>query len=249
MINNRTVCAIVCLHFGKDYLSYAMRSVLPVVDQFVIAYSPVPNHGHFDTSVPCPDTREDLFSAAESVGVDTTWIEHDGWRSEGEQFKTGWTYTDADVIVKLDADEIWTPKLLESAIAYGLYMGVHEVRVPLVHAWRSLYRGFAHDPAAPGRIYLRENKTGETTFAPNDLAYRIFHAGYALPVDLMRYKERTHGHKAEWRRDVDWINDVYAANRQYDCHPVGSDYWQTVEDITPPDILKNHPFAQLEVIP
>jgi hypothetical protein len=253
MIHNRRVAAILPLHFGKDYLAYAMRSVADVVDEYLIMYSPVPNHGVFDTSMPCPDTRDELLEIAYGDGPYfqgdvVRWFDYTGWRSEGEQVQSGWQYTDAEIIVKLDADEIWSPGLLSDAIAYGLDQQVREIRVPLVHYWRSFHKAFTHDPAAPGRIYLREFASGETTYTPAEAMGRIQHFGYSLSLNLMRYKWQTHGHSPEFRRDVNWFDDIYAANRQYDCHPIGSDAWMQTEDVTPPSFLLDHPFARLSVI-
>ena len=60
-----------------------------------------------------------------------------------------------------------------------------------------------------------------------------------------------HGHFNEFRHDVNWFQDVFMANRQYDCHPVGSDAWDC-EDIDLshlPSVLENHPYRNLELIP
>lgn len=244
MIDNHTVCAIIPLHYGKNYLAYAMHSVLDVVDEFLVMYSHRPNHGAHASPLPCPDTRDELFDLAFSVAPDITrWFEYDGWVNEGAQFSGEWHRTDADVILKLDADEIWSPGLLAAAVRQGIREQVREVRVPLVHYWRSFYRGFTQDPAAPGRLYFRRIPAGEATHWDG----RIQHMGYAETLDTVRYKMTIHGHKAQFT-NPHWFDEVYAANRQTDCHPVGSQYWLTVEDITPPAFLLDHPFAALDLI-
>lgn len=250
MIHNRKVAAIICLHFGLPFLEYAMRSILDVADAFYIMYSPVANHGTFVPGLVCPESREDLIEAAFSVAPDQTrWFDYAQWQGEGAQFKAGYDLAIGyDVVVKLDADELWAPGLLADAIGHGIEQQAHEIRVPLVHYWRSFHKGFTHDPAAPGRIYLREFSTGETTYTPPDAMGRIQHFGYALPVNLMRYKWQTHGHGPEFRKDVNWFDDIYAANRQFDCHPVGSQYWMEAEDIVPPMFLQDHPYANLSLI-
>lgn len=250
MIDNRTVTAVICLHFGKDYLPWAMRSVESIVDEYIVCYSPVANHGVYNPALSCPETQEMLREIAFSVAPwpRTRWFDYAQWYGEGAQFKTGFEASASDVVMKLDADEIWAPGLLEEAIRHGIDQQSREIRVPLVHYWRSFRKGFTHDPAAPGRIYLREFESGETTYTPPEARGRIQHFGYALPVDLMRYKWQTHGHAPEFRWDVNWFDDIYAANRQTDCHPVGSEYWMAVEDIATPDFLMDHPYAQLEVI-
>jgi hypothetical protein len=242
MIDNRRVCAIIPLLYGLDFLPYAMRSVLDTVDEFLILYALQPNHGAHESPFPCPDTRDDLLEAAFSVApAITRWF--DGvWNTEGAQFDDGRAATDADIVIKLDADEIWPPDMLRNAIMHGLKESVREVRVPLVHAWRSFYRGFPDDPACPGRIWIN-GASGETTYWDQ----RIFHTGYAQKLDIVRYKMSVHGHGPEFK-NKNWFEDVYVANRQYDCHPIGSSAWMHVESITPPDFMLCHPFAQLEII-
>ena len=248
MIHNRRVAAVICLHMGKDYLPYAIRSVMDEVDEIFVMYSPVPNHGTFHSPIPCPESRSDLIEAAYSIVPEKTrWFDYDHWRSEGEQFQAAWPHTTADVIVKLDADEIWAPGLLADAIAHGIEQKAREIRVPLRHYWRSFYKAFTDDPAAPGRIYLREFNTGETTFATSDTRYRIQHFGYAMTLDITRYKMGIHGHKPEFP-NPNWFDEVFAPNRQTDCHPIGSDYWQVPSDVVPPDFLMDHPFAKLTLI-
>jgi hypothetical protein len=258
MINNRRVAAVICLHFGADYLSYAMRSVSDVVDEYYIQYSPTACHGHY-SPVPCPETQAQLEAvvreAITEINKPLYW--HTGWwHSEGDQFKEAMQRSGADIVVKLDADELWYPGLLQDAIEQGLHNEKYEMRLSLWHYWRSFHKAFTHDPAAPGRIYFRmfPGNAADTYHRPlpNHEFYgraTIHHFGYALPVDLMRYKVQSHGHKNQFRQDCDWINDVYAANRQTDCHPVGSEYWMQTEDVTPPEFLQGHPFAGLEVIP
>lgn len=251
MIHNRTVAAVICLHFGADFITHAMRSVLPVVDEFVVCYSPVPNHSHARESaylLPERESRENLQDIVFSVAPDKVrWFEYPHWRNEGEQFQFGYNETDAGVIVKLDADEIYPPDLLSHVVMHALEQKAHHNRVPLTHYWRSFRKGFTGDPAAPGRVYLREFATGETTYTPDTWQGRIQHLGYSLPLDVMRYKMSIHGHMNEFV-DPNWFENVYAANRQTDCHPCGHSYWAQTEDITPPDFLLDHPFAQLELI-
>lgn len=225
-----------------------MRSVLDVVDEYFVMYSPIANHGVYNPLLVCPESRDDLVESAFSVAPDSTrWFEYGAWRGEGEQFKAAWQHTDAEIILKLDADEIWMPGLLEDAIAHGVQERAREIRVPLRHYWRSFYKAFTQDPAAPGRIYVREFDRRETTYAPADERNRIQHFGYAQNLNLMRYKMATHGHSPEFT-NRNWFEEVYAANRQYDCHPIGSDAWMVPDDVVPPAFLMSHPYAKLSVI-
>jgi hypothetical protein len=241
------IVGFTALHYGKCYLHHAIRSIIDDIDEYIILYSPIGSHGHRTDAV-CPDTREELYDIAyAAAGEKLRWF--DGtWPHEGAQRDNIFTIVpDADVIVVLDSDEVYSPGLVNAAIEHGLKENVRQVRIPLVHHWRSFYKGFTHDPAAPTRIIFPKVADGATTYTPDE-TQRLFHFGYAITPDLMRYKWLIHGHLNEMRRDCDWLNDVYLANRQFDCHPVGSDYWQIVEDVTPPAFLLDHPYAKLSLI-
>lgn len=244
------VVGFTCLHYGKDYLEWAIRSVIDHVDEHWCVYSPVGSHGH-RTDRPCPDTREELYVAAQrGAGDKLRW--HEGtFAHEGEH--RGMIHTlapDADTIIVVDADEIWSSKLLWWYTKYIEYGGdiARHIRIPIIHYWRSFHRCVLHDPAYPVRIINMTIGQGELTL-PTSL--KINHFGYAQRPEIVEYKQHTHGHKGEWRKDVDWFNDVFMANRQHDCHPVGSDYW-TPESIDPwqylPDFMREHPYANREVI-
>ncbi len=242
----KIICSIALL-YGKCYLNHAIRSIIDDVDSVIILYSPVGSHGH-RTDAPCPDTRDELYQIAyQAAGEKLRWFDGQ-WRREGEQRDSIYDIVpDADCIVVLDSDECYSPGLVGAAIQKGIDENVRQVLIPLVHMWRSFSKGFTHDPAAPTRIIFPKVKDGVTTFVPPN-HQRLWHYGYSITPELMRYKWLIHGHLAEQRKDIDWLNDVYLANRQYDCHPVGSEYWQIVEDVTPPDFMMDHPFAGLDLI-
>lgn len=239
--------ASIALHYGSDYLSHAIRSVIDDVDSVIVLYSAQGSHGH-KTNTVCPDTRDELYDIAYAAAGDKLRWFDGNWQYEGQQRDSIFQIVpDADVIVVLDSDEIYSPGLVNAAIEFGLKENVRQIRIPLVHHWRSFYKGFTRDPAAPTRIIFPKVRDGANTFTPHE-NQRLWHYGYAITPELMCYKWQIHGHLNEMRRDVDWLNDVYLANRQYDCHPVGSDFWQSVEDITPPDFMLDHPYAGLDLI-
>lgn len=249
MIDGHGVTAVLPLHYGACFLPYAMRSVIDVVDEFLIIYSKTPNHGNRRTPYRNPDTEETLFQSAQAVDhPEIHWYSGDQWASEGAQFDYGMERARGDIVLKLDADELYPPGYLSAAIRYGLEQDVRRVRLGCRHYWRSFYKAFTQDPACPERIFYKAKSSGETTYLTHDTRWRIQHMGYAQPVDLIRYKMSIHGHGAEFRRDVDWFNDIFLPNRQYDCHPIGSDSWMIVEDVVPPDFMLDHPYAKLRVI-
>lgn len=246
------VVGFVALHYGKDYLGYAIRSVIDAIDELHIAYTPIGSHG-YRTITPCPETRDELYAiASDAAGSKLHW--HEGeWVFEGQQRDSIFQYApDADVILVVDADEVWSETLAQSVIesyAYDSNLHYSRLRLSMVHYWRSFYRCIVHDPAFPERvIFPKVNGKTITVSTPRV----IHHMGYAQRPEIIQYKQLTHGHRGEWRQDINWFQDRFLANAQVDCHPVGSDWWSP-EDVDPfalglPEFMREHEYAKLEVI-
>jgi hypothetical protein len=251
------VIGFVALHYGVDYLAYAIESIIDHISELHIAYTSIGSHGH-RTSTPCPETRDELYAIASTVaGRKLRW--HDGeWAHEGLQRDSIYQYApDADVIIVLDSDEIWGAGLAEEAIDITTSGNFKRWRLPFIHYWRSFSRCVLHDPAYPVRV-LCPKKPGyphemadECTYNPGQDHLVINHMGYAQRPEIVEYKILTHGHRNEWRRDVDWFKDKFMANAQTDVHPVGSKYWDA-EVVNPldylPDWMASHPYFGMEVI-
>jgi len=239
------------LHYGSDYLGYALRSVIDHVDEAWVLYSAQGSHGH-QTSLPCPDHASTLYDIAkQATGDKLRWYSASPgqWIHENQQREYIHTLApDAEIILVVDSDEVYADGLAADAIAFAQTVQVRTIRLPFIHLWRSFKRGFAHDPAYPTRVIISRYADGEITM-PTDK--RVWHFGYSQRSEIVRYKIETHGHKNEWRKDIDWFNDRFMANAQQDCHPTNLDYWDC-EDIDPsqlPSVLAEHPFANLGVIP
>lgn len=234
--------ALTVLHYGKDYLGWAMQSVLPVVDEYWILYTDQGSHGH-RTNDPCPETRDDLHRIATIVAGDKLrWVEG-RWNYEGQQRDTIFELCpDADAVIVTDADEIWNEphKALQQAIACN----TRNNRVPMVHFWRSFHRCVINDPAFPVRIILPHG-VGDYTVQTRPMA----HFGYAMRPELVAYKWKIHGHLAEYRRG--WLENTFLSNQQTDCHPTSVNYWNPVT-VDPldymPHWMKTHPFFDKDVI-
>lgn len=250
------VVGFTALLYGRDYLGWAIRSIIDHIDEYHVAYSPIGAHGH-RTDIPCPETRAELYAiAAQAAGDKLRW--HDGeWPYEGAQRDSIYEYApDADTIIVLDADEIWDERWLlgfyDKPGRISIPM-VRNLRIPMIHYWRSFHRAVLHDPAYPVRIINPKapanTEATQTEFI--DVCGYINHMGYAQRPEIVRYKQLTHGHKNEWRTDVDWFTDKFMANAQTDCHPVGSTYWNP-ERVDPleymPRWMMDHPFYFKDVI-
>lgn len=245
------IISFTVLHYGADYLKYALASVNPAVDAQYVLYTSQGSHGH-RTNARCPDTRDQLAALAiEGAGDKLRWVEKD-FDSEGAQRDYIHVLEpDADCVIVVDADEVYSERLVDNIYAYALSADYHvsRLRLPFWHYWRSFKRGFMHDPAYPERvIFPKADNDKRDTFSTRDF---VHHFGYSQSSEIVEYKQLTHGHKAEWRKDCDWFKDIFMTNRQFDCHPVGSDAW-TCEDMDAsalPAILNDHPFRNLDLIP
>lgn len=242
------IVAYSALAYGTEYLRWAIRSIIPFVDEYHVLYAAQGSYGH-RTNEPCPDSRNDLLRIArEAAGHKLFW--HDGeWHNEGQHRSAIHRVApDADIIVSLDCDEIWQPGLIQQAINAAVQGTVRRWRIPFRHYWRSFYRCVLHDPSYPERVY---NTHFQDDVEQLDTPLAVNHMGYAIRPELMRWKWLIHGHKNELRKDCDWFQSRFMANAQQDCHPVGSQYWWP-EQINPWDYLpkwmKLHPYANLDVI-
>lgn len=244
------IIGMTALLYGTSYLDAAIRSIIDSVDEHYILYCPHPSHGYNNGILPpASESESNLHEIAwNAAGTKLRWIRGD-WQRENEQRNSIFHYApNSDVIVIVDSDECYADGLADEAIAYGIGAGCGQLRLPFTHLWRSFRKGFAHDPAYPTRVVF-PNQSGETLTMPTDK--RIWHFGYAQPSDIVKFKMKNHGHLIEFKRNVDWFSDVFMANRQIDCHPIGSEYWN-VEDIdltNLPSVLSNHPLKDLELIP
>jgi hypothetical protein len=251
-----TVIACCALHYGREYLEHAVRSVQDVVDEVHILYSSKPTFGH-TTYLPCPDSETDLLAAALRGSVKKPVIWHRGrWRTESAHRDAFHAVADearAEVIVVLDADEVWEQGTLALAVEQAAERPEAELRVRLVHFWRSLH-WVCTDAAMPVRL-LKPAGSGEGYL--DGQAAPVLHLGYAQSAAVVAYKQEIHGHKAEWRpgwleeKFLPWLPDTPIA----DVHPTCADgFWNPVpvDDETAAlvrRLLGDHPYMEAEWIP
>lgn len=247
--------ACVALHYGREFLADAVRSVQETVEEVHVFYSPQPSFGQ-TTPEPCPDSEESLRAAVEASSTSRPWFWHRGnWRNESAhraEFLPRARRRGADVIVVLDADELWEPQALELAVRQAYDAPQATFRVELVHFWRSLH-WVCRDPAMPVRL-LTLNGAGEGYLA---LPHPVLHFGYAQSAQIVDYKQRIHGHRAEWRPG--WFEQKFLPWRPdrpiADVHPTCTDdFWTPVAadgELTAlvHRLLPDHPYLDLAWIP
>lgn len=241
--------AYTALHYGTPYLAHAIYSVIDHVDKYIVLYSAHGSHGtRTDVPVPECESRERLYHMAKLMaGNKLQWIEGD-WVLEGNQRDAVYEYvSEGDVVLTLDYDEIWPKETVEAALRVAGQGSKKTYRVPMVHFWRSFCWAVLHDPAYPERVV----KVGGAGDGGLIQTRPIAHMGYAIPDYLMRYKWQVHGHRVEFRQDVDWFTERWETVALKDTHPVGSEFWNP-ESVNPfdylPEWMKAHPYHRKEVI-
>lgn len=246
------VHSLTILHYGKDYLPYAIKSIYDSVDRCHVFYTPTPSHGH-TTNIPPIETKEQLLVAAHGYDPDNKvrWYDVENLRYEGQhrdlalQTIVG---AGADLVLVLDYDEVWPDGLADELI--GLVSQSNSARnwlINMVHFWRS-FNWACYDQGWPVRIIDLRHFNG-TAYLPAESG-RVYHFGYAITDKVMRYKWAIHGHKNEMRPG--WLDNIWPQwPPPGDCHPTNDKgFWQPqpFDKLQLPEFMKSHPFYNLEMI-
>jgi len=243
--------AFFCLHYGSDYLSYAIRSIIDVVDKVFIAYSPTPSHGHQGSS-DNPDSKQKCYEAAHQNNSTHKihWIEGK-WAHEGDHRDSVFrTYPNARLISVVDADEIWHTDQFAAMQEWCLSQPAFAFKQKLRTLWRS-FNWIVDDEMMPDRFYRLDQPRGTFRYTPREIGI-FYHFGYARKPENIRYKLSIHGHKNELK--ARWFEDKYLAwspnNNIGDLHPTCNNIWNAkpFDKSLLPTILENHPYRNLEVI-
>lgn len=261
------VHSLTILHYGKDYLGYALRSIYDSVDQLHIFYTPTPSHGH-QTSISTIETKEELMQAAYVYDPDNKikWYDMLGVINEGTQrdlaLKTV-KAAGAELVLVVDYDEIWDKTILESCLIYTSEHDYRRYMINMIHFWRS-FNWACYDNGWPVRIIKPNSRLDWTEYIPAELG-KVFHFGYATTDRVMNYKWQIHGHKNELRPE--WLKDIwpvwppvypnedgiirYPGDKSFCCHPTNREnFWEPepFDKLQLPDFMHLHPFFGLEKI-
>lgn len=238
------------VHYGKDFLSYALKSVIDSVEQAHVIYTPHPSHGH-STSVPCPETKEDIWAASDIGSDKIRRYELKNIYNEGPQRDRAvgiCQSAGAEMILVVDCDEVWHEDVLQAALNYAWFENkARNWLINFTHFWRS-FNFVCRDQGWPVRIIDLRHKDG-IGYIPKEFG-EIWHFGYAVRDEIMAYKWRIHGHKQELRPD--WFETRWNVwPPPQDCHPTNErGFWNPVpfEKEKLPAIMREHPFYNLERI-
>lgn len=242
-----TILALTRLHYGADYLDAVIRSSEPFAEKHVVVYTDKPNFPG-EPSIPCPDTREQLYEIARIAGGERLhWIDdpHPGVSVAFQH------YRDIEMLLELDADEVIHQDLCADILRSHAdeKLTAKRYRLPFIHHWRTFRYGCT-DGQWPVRLYVPNAEQDEIAWYPRTGTY-IHHFGYVRRAVDMQYKWDLSLHKSELRPE--WWTDIWAAfpERLQDLHPVSNNgFWnaEPFEDGLLPAALVNHQYRYLEVV-
>lgn len=225
--------AYIPLHYGKDYLGYAIESIKDHVDKIIILYTPTPSYGHGSQITPIESEQElkDIaFSASNKIQWESNTYHHEGeHRNHIDKFSDGY-----DLVLACDADEVFAD--VEGALKQAYDQNFKRYGVNgFINFWKTFDK-VCLDGFRPIRI-IKPSGSGES-----EVKTIVYHFGYCISEALMRYKWAIHGHADELRQN--WIDEVYLSDRTQDLHPVAIGLWNLVpyDKNTLPELLKKHPY-------
>lgn len=241
----------IILHYGKDYLEYSIKSVYNQLDEILILYTDNPSHGS-GTRLQCPDTEQELYDIAVKNDPDNkiNWF-NGHWKRENDHrnYAHDWAKSKGfDILVTVDFDEVWKENDLRDLIKETHDRKASKCLIWMKHLWRS-FNYICEDQMRQERIYYLGNDKKDLIYA-SQKENQVWHFGYARkPVDV-EYKISIHGHKAEFK-DSHWY---YKKFLQYpfpnDVHPTCVETWtpKPFDKTQLPEIMRSHPYYDLEVI-
>ena len=245
------VVSYTILHYGREWLRWALRSVAGTVDEMVVVYSPHPSHGH-STATPCPESKAELKAIVMEAGA--VWYELPAQvKQEGPQrtyaLRLLLDYHGADLAVVVDADEVWDPDMLHNAITIASKGTAQEWRVPMQHFYKSV-GWVCRDEAMPVRLVkLTGPIHHQEGYIPYDRGF-VHHFGYAQSDEIVHYKWLIHGHLPELRPN--WFHTKYVGWHPGvgDVHPTNVKYWYPArfDRVQIEHLIGDHPYYALDVL-
>lgn len=235
------------LHYGKEYLFEAIKSINSHVDQILILYTEKPSFGH-STDLICPDSEKELHKIASSASDKLVWKKIK-IGNEGDHRNLAIDYAikhGFDLLLAVDADEIWD----EDALSRCLNLAFHSTeRYFQIKGFINFYRSF-NTICLDGFEPIRITNINNSNKLYKMLEGRIYHFSYAQSVDIIKYKWTCHGHQNELRPN--WLNEKFInfIPGMQDLHPVVIGLWNPIpfDRGTLPLILKSHSNFNKDII-
>lgn len=250
------VASYTIIHYGVDYLPWALMSTQDICDVQYVFYTALPSHNYM-TDVPCPDTFEQVEAVIHELSkmrMEVRLIEQSSFRYEGQQ--RDWCKAEVirrenpDFLIVVDSDEVWRSEVLRGAMNHIATSDQkpHTWRINMRHFWRS-FDYVCNDQGWPDRIFDLRQNPGEYGYIPTE--YKVDHFGYAVRDEIMEYKWKIHGHKAEMRRG--WLENIWHKWEpgMMDVHPTNDqNFWDPEyygKELLP-ELMHHHPFYKMDII-
>jgi len=257
------IAGYIMVHYGADYLAECIQSLSYICDKIIIIYTDRPTHTDMDiingkpaAYKPIGEDIRTLQQIAYDASNKVVWISinmEDQTRrvfTEGAHRNLAFEYSQGfDMLVTLDTDEVWEPADIEASIreASGInsrYIGVDG----FINFWRS-FDYYLIDWFHPHRLHnLRSTIIDKGVSVKS----KIYHFGYAIKPELMKYKMHIHGHKSEIRPGwFDIWNNWTPDQLHGKFHMVSEQIWHDInlfDKNTLPTILRNHKYFNTPII-
>jgi hypothetical protein len=251
------IFAYTALHYGAEWLEWAIRSVEPMVDRHFIFYTDHPSHGYTTkSSKPETESRSALKGISDSFGNHVIWIDVDQFWQEGahRDFCVDYlTKQGVDLILWVDADEVWDLDDLAQAIDFTESHDARDYRVHAAHLWKGV-NWVCVDDCMPVRL-IKPRGVGEAYIPGNG----FYHFGYAQAEMTIAYKIKIHGHRAEFRQNWFHTYETWEPGAEFECgvHPTnacddktGKSFWTPIPfnrfDIE--HLIGDHPYFNDKLI-
>lgn len=214
------------LFYGKEYIKESLLSVVNHVDKFVILYTQRPSQGQSDDLKPL-DTEEELKTIAEAVlGNKLVWDTQEQYDHENAHRNAIYNFiTDEDVLLTLDADEVFDEITLGKTIEAVHNSNVRYFGVKgFINFWRS-FNVYFEDTFEPIRFINLKNEAGQGI-----VHQTVYHFSCAQDIKTIKYKWTVSGHKHELKQE--WFDTIYnkpiikTLNNYISYHPVSYDIWK-----------------------
>lgn len=257
---------VLAVHYGKEYLAWAVKSLAEAVDEVHVFYTASPSFGFSDSNIPNPDTEDELFAQANKYAK-PQWHRIAPVTTEGDHrqqmYSLGYS-SGAELMAIADADEVWDPATLRTTLDLASIANrAGRWLMPFHNFWRS-WQWTIKDHFHPIRIVDMRHDLTKDDYVDNlwlegalhlDKPWPVFHFGYAQCEALMRYKMGCHGHKAEFREG--WLENKFfgwdPTSNNEDLHPSITNFWKA-EPTDPATLIKldqlmfDHPYRGLDRI-
>lgn len=249
------IAAYMILHYGREWLKYSLRSIVDEVDEIHISYTSVPSHS-YHTDLKNPETEEELYLIARPFDVFWHNVSEIKFAHEGEHRDHAvglCADRGAEIILVVDADEIWIPSVLENALDVVKNSNYRTYMINMIHFWRSV-TWVCEDPGWPTRFIKPDVPINNAYISGEQyVGGRVFHMGYAQTPEIIKYKQSIHGHKGEWRPG--WFEEKFLTWKpgMTDVHPTCiENFWEPKPFVDNDGILEyligDHPYWNLEII-